>query len=170
MRIKNYNSAKYILNKYIFVFFNSNFGLSPLVETEWLRLNVPCVLRTFWLLRVAEHAGAMFYNGWSLADTPWPFLLSSAKSLLISGCETLTAVLGMTSVISYVCHYIGCFFQWVRELLVMILHKLFSTIEGLVKFNIVFLAKFKLCTIFATNLYFYTTFYLHFNTHFRTLI
>uniref|UniRef100_A0A1B6FRI9 RING-type domain-containing protein n=1 Tax=Cuerna arida TaxID=1464854 RepID=A0A1B6FRI9_9HEMI len=97
--------------------FISNFGLSALVETEWLRLNVPCVLRTFWLLRVAEQAGATLYASWRIShpmvDTPWPFILNTVKSLLISGCETLTAVLGMTSVISYVCHYIGCFFQWV---------------------------------------------------------
>lgn len=97
--------------------FISNFGLSALVETEWVRLNVPCVLRTFWLLRVAEHAGALVFNVWSYPDpaqpTDIPFLVSTVKSLLISGCETLTAVLGMTSIISYVCHYIGCFFQWV---------------------------------------------------------
>lgn len=96
----------------------SNFGLSALVETEWVRLNVPCVLRTFWLLRVAEHAGTLVFNVWSYPDdsvqqTDMPFLVSTMKSLLISGCETLTAVLGMTSIISYVCHYIGCFFQWV---------------------------------------------------------
>lgn len=98
--------------------FISNFGLSALVETEWIRLNVPCVLRTFWLMRVAEHAGALVFNVWSypgdpVQETDMPFFLSTMKSLLISGCETLTAVLGMTSIISYVCHYIGCFFQWV---------------------------------------------------------
>lgn len=31
--------------------FASNFGLSALVENEWQRLNVPCVLRAFWILR-----------------------------------------------------------------------------------------------------------------------
>lgn len=31
--------------------FASNFGLSALVENEWQRLNVPCVLRAFWTIR-----------------------------------------------------------------------------------------------------------------------
>lgn len=31
--------------------FATNFGLSALVENEWQRLNVPCVLRAFWILR-----------------------------------------------------------------------------------------------------------------------
>lgn len=79
------------------------------METEWLRLNVPCVLRTFWLVRLIEQAVALQLPvGLNIGS-----LLLTGKSLLITGCETLTAVLGMTSVISYICHYIGCFFQWV---------------------------------------------------------
>jgi len=31
--------------------FATNFGLSALVENEWQRLNVPCVLRAFWCIR-----------------------------------------------------------------------------------------------------------------------
>lgn len=34
------------------------------------------------------------------------------QHLLVSGCETLTAVLGMTSVVSLICYYIGKMFQW----------------------------------------------------------
>lgn len=34
------------------------------------------------------------------------------EKLLVDGCETLTAVLGMTGVISMICHYIGRGFQW----------------------------------------------------------
>jgi len=34
------------------------------------------------------------------------------KSLLSQGCETMTAVLGMTSIVSYIVHYLGCLFQW----------------------------------------------------------
>lgn len=33
------------------------------------------------------------------------------QKLLISGCETLIALLGMTSIISFFCHYIGVLFQ-----------------------------------------------------------
>ncbi|XP_047110696.1 protein TRC8 homolog [Schistocerca piceifrons] len=96
--------------------FINNYGLSALVETEWTRLNVPTVLRTFWILRVWEHASILLVDhlaedGSSL--TAIGALFGMAKSLLISGCETLMAVLGMASVVSYICHYIGCFFQWV---------------------------------------------------------
>ncbi|KAL1137807.1 hypothetical protein AAG570_009503 [Ranatra chinensis] len=89
--------------------FVSDVGLLPLLETEWSRLNVPCVLRTFWLLRLVEHAVALQLP----AEPSTPISLYTAKSLLTTGCETVTAVLGLTSVISYICHYIGCFFQWV---------------------------------------------------------
>lgn len=102
--------------------FVSNYGLSALVETEWMRLNVPCVLRVFWVMRVAEHAILLLMDNYEedaeeglkvstlLAVQS---LASMAKSLLVTGCETITAVLGMTSVISFFCHYIGNFFQWI---------------------------------------------------------
>ena len=101
--------------------FVSNYGLSALVETEWMRLNVPTVLRTFWILRVAEHATALLSDHLISSDGQQIqtslFAISSlfavTKSLLVSGCETLTAVLGMTSIVSYICHYVGCFFQWI---------------------------------------------------------
>lgn len=100
--------------------FISNYGLSALVETEWMRLNVPCVLRVFWVMRVAEHAILLLVDNYDddaeeglkvstlLAVQS---LASMAKSLLVTGCETITAVLGMTSVISFFCHYIGNFFH-----------------------------------------------------------
>jgi E3 ubiquitin-protein ligase RNF139 len=99
----------------------SNFGLSALVRTEMLRLNVHTVLRTFWLLRVAEHAASLLLNYLSVSEgqqTQHNLLLYTAvfnmtKSLLVSGCETSTAVLGMTITVSYICHYVGCFFQWI---------------------------------------------------------
>lgn len=102
--------------------FVSNYGLSALVETEWMRLNVPCVLRVFWVMRVAEHAILLLMDNYD-EDTEEGIkvstllavqsLASMAKSLLVTGCETITAVLGMTSVISFFCHYIGNFFQWI---------------------------------------------------------
>ena len=78
------------------------------VETEWGRLNVPCVLRVFWVLRVLEQGGALLVGG----GPPLSFPLA-AKHLLTSGSETVTAVLGMTSLISLICHYIAAFFQFV---------------------------------------------------------
>lgn len=101
----------------------NNFGLSALIEAEWLRLNIPCILRTFWLIRVAEHAMILLIEHYQSKNVDEStvhsnFLAISAlllmcKSLLISGCESLTALLGMTSVVSYICYYICCFFQWI---------------------------------------------------------
>lgn len=34
--------------------FATNFGLSALIENEWQRLNVPCVLRAFWTIRLVH--------------------------------------------------------------------------------------------------------------------
>ncbi|XP_076547005.1 TRC8 ring finger protein [Osmia lignaria lignaria] len=90
--------------------FVSNYGLSALVETEWIRLNVPCVLRTFWILRVGGQVVQILSNHYDEEDFTYTLMI---KTLLVNGCETLTAVLGMTSIISFICHYIGCFFQWV---------------------------------------------------------
>ncbi|CAH1099348.1 unnamed protein product [Psylliodes chrysocephalus] len=91
----------------------SNFGMSALVESEWLRLNVPEVLRTFWILRVLEHAGIFFLSGyWDIEDGNSPYF-RLLKFLMVTGCDTLTAVLGITSIVSYICNYIGKFFQWI---------------------------------------------------------
>lgn len=91
----------------------TNFGMSALVETEWMRLSVPSVLRTFWLLRVLENIGLFFISGeWSNSDGSSPFF-RLIKTVMVTGCETLTAVLGMTSIVSYICHHIGRFFQWI---------------------------------------------------------
>lgn len=96
--------------------FINNYGLSALVETEWTRLNVPTVLRTFWMLRVWEHASMLIVDHFAEdknSSMALGVLFGMAKNLLITGCETLMAVLGMASIVSYICHYIGCFFQWV---------------------------------------------------------
>lgn len=45
-----------------------------------------------------------------LSEETIPFL-EATQNLLVNGCETLTAVLGMTSIISVICHYIGKIFQ-----------------------------------------------------------
>ncbi|XP_017968506.1 protein TRC8 homolog isoform X1 [Drosophila navojoa] len=97
-----YNGYQYAMN------FVSNFGLSALIENEWQRLNVPNVLRVFWALRILK-------GGYTLitAESDVPLQLFPAmEKLLVDGCETLTAVLGMTGVISMICHYIGRTFQW----------------------------------------------------------
>lgn len=90
--------------------FISNYGLSALAETEWIRLNIPCVLRMFWMLRVGGQMFQILGNHYGEETFTYYIML---RSLLVNGCETLTAVLGMTSIISFICDYIGCFFQWV---------------------------------------------------------
>lgn len=92
----------------------SNFGMSALIESEWLRLSVPEVLRTFWLLRVLEHTGLFFIAGlWQMDDSGLTPAFKWMKNTMITGCDTLIAVLGITSVVSYLCHHIGKFFQWI---------------------------------------------------------
>uniref|UniRef100_A0A182MDU5 RING-type domain-containing protein n=1 Tax=Anopheles culicifacies TaxID=139723 RepID=A0A182MDU5_9DIPT len=86
--------------------FASNFGIATLIENEWQRLNVPCVLRVFWTIRLLEHLISLLMS----SEAPLRFA-ATVQSVLVSGCETLTAVLGMTSIISLICHYIGKMFQ-----------------------------------------------------------
>ncbi|KAH8312696.1 hypothetical protein KR044_012227 [Drosophila immigrans] len=97
-----YNGYQYAMN------FVSNFGLSALIENEWQRLNVPNVLRLFWTIRIMQGSYVLIT---AETDVPLQFFPTIEK-LLVDGCETLTAVLGMTGVISMVCHYIGRGFQW----------------------------------------------------------
>ncbi|XP_055907504.1 protein TRC8 homolog isoform X2 [Eupeodes corollae] len=111
-KITLYTSAmeagKTILNGYEYAMnFVSNFGLSALIENEWQRLNVPCVLRVFWSIRIGQELISLIF-----AKDVSLNVIGTVHKLLADGCETLTAVLGMTSVISIVCHYIGKMFQW----------------------------------------------------------
>lgn len=82
----------------------SNYGLSALVESEWQRLNVPCVLRAFWMIRLFEQLS-------NIIEENNITFMGAVQTLLVCGCETVTAVLGMTSVVSLISHYIGKFFQ-----------------------------------------------------------
>lgn len=95
---------------YLMYFFASNYGISSLVEMEWNRLNIPNVLRIFWSIRVLEEILYMLTD----METKNETMYGAIKYLLIKGCDTFTAVLGMTSFVSYFCHYIGAFFQWVK--------------------------------------------------------
>lgn len=111
-----------------------DFGIYHLIENQWSRLHVPQVLRVFWLTRFVEQALILSVNhyfttppdvhlkilpGVIMEAAPKDdsssletFLITSVKELLIRGCETVIAVLGMTSVISSISHQIGCFIQW----------------------------------------------------------
>ncbi|XP_076064379.1 protein TRC8 homolog isoform X2 [Oratosquilla oratoria] len=97
-----------------------NFGLHSLMESEWVRLNVPNVLRTFWLLRVAQHLASllgeyMYVHGeyQSLLSMDMSAMYMILKAVMTQGCETVVALLGMTSIISYAAHYVDVLFQFV---------------------------------------------------------
>ena len=90
--------------------FINNFGLNTFIENEWVRLRVPSVLRCFWLSRMS----AMFL----LHQTPLPdtalspaTALAAVKGVLVTGSETIGAVLGMTSVVYTLSHWLGAVFQ-----------------------------------------------------------
>lgn len=70
-------------------------------EMEWLRINIPLIFRTFWLLRCGVYLYIYLTNSTmgSLADENWNTL---ARVLLVRGCETLPAILGMASIFSWI--------------------------------------------------------------------
>lgn len=97
-----------------------DYGLHSLLESEWVRLNVPNVLRTFWMIRVAQHlvlllGEFMYVNGeyQSLLTLDLAAAYVIFKAVMTQGCETAVALLGMTSIVSYCSHYIGILFQMV---------------------------------------------------------
>ncbi|RXG70073.1 Protein TRC8-like protein [Armadillidium vulgare] len=107
--VNGFNYAKSIIH---------NYGVHSLLESEWARLNVPNVLRTFWLIRTAHHltfllSNYMFlkrdYHSLFTMDPVDMFLIF--KEVMISGCDTSIALLGMTSIVSYIGHYIGVVLQ-----------------------------------------------------------
>lgn len=96
------------------------FGLHSLLESEWVRLNVPNVLRTFWLVRTSNHVAILlgdFMHARGERQSLWEVdgaaLYVIFKAVMTQGCETAVALLGMTSVVSYASHYVGVAFQMV---------------------------------------------------------
>jgi len=77
---------------------------------EWTRLEIPSVLRLFWSIRLLDQ----FILSFLTKEIKHETLFGTVKYLLIKGCDTFIAVLGMTSCVSYFFHYIGVFFRWVR--------------------------------------------------------
>lgn len=67
--------------------FAENFGLSALVENEWQRINVPCVLRAFWTIRLLEQLLSLAFR----ATEPLS-LMYTVQKLLVNGCETLIGI------------------------------------------------------------------------------
>lgn len=117
-----------------------------MLETEWSKLHIPVVLRLFWIIRLLDHTTTyIMENNLSKNITEsvglnetvllssysgdvivvLPAFMQMVKSLMITGCETFIAVLGMTSLISYICQQIGYFFQYVRAIFIssMVFHE-----------------------------------------------
>lgn len=86
-----------------------NYGFYTLFENQWARLQIPQVLRIFWLTRFCEQALIIFVDTAYLhhqnpvtTNSPFDvnFLSHALKELLIRGCENLVALLGMASVVA----------------------------------------------------------------------
>lgn len=92
-------------------------GIQAFIEDQWLRLHVPTVLRVFCITRVLYQVSffvhALYY------DMPPPLLENVTsdyrpenvtvilQSLLVRSCETFVSLLGVTSIVSYIAHYLG---------------------------------------------------------------
>jgi len=103
------NLANMYTNKRDFI---NNFGLNTFLESEWGRLRVPTVLRTFWLSRMLlmlllhqPSSTAMSLNS----------VFMCMKGILVQGSETIISVLGMTSIVSSLSHWFGVVFQIVLK-------------------------------------------------------
>ena len=95
----------YLTCKYVI----TNFGIQAFIEDQWMRLEIPKVLRVFWLIRFS----------WQLIDvafgTKGPNNISIDSSnfwnvttqLSTSSCDSSLAVLGLSAVVATVTHQIG---------------------------------------------------------------
>lgn len=95
-----------------------HYGMYTFLENQWIRLHVPQVLRVFWLTRLAEQcvflladAAHTEYQTNGLISVTLDTIWFVVKELLVRGCETIIAVMGMTSIISSISHYIGYVMQ-----------------------------------------------------------
>ena len=78
-------------------------GLMAFAETEWLRLNVPLIFRTFWLMRCLIYFAVYAIASPSIESVfDRDSLISLFKIMLVRGCETLPAILGMSSIFSWI--------------------------------------------------------------------
>ena len=90
--------------------FITNFGLNTFIESEWVRLRVPSVLRYFWLSRMSLML-VIKQPTVSLDTSNMVAAFECTKQLVIQGSDTIVTVLGMTSVVSTLSHWLGLMFQ-----------------------------------------------------------
>jgi E3 ubiquitin-protein ligase RNF139 len=79
-----------------------NDGILAFFESEWLRLNIPLIFRSFWLMRCGIHIYIYLVSS-EFAWTDVESLNTLLKIVMVRGCETLPALLGMASVFSCIC-------------------------------------------------------------------
>lgn len=105
----------------------ADYGLNTFLEGEWLRLRVPSLLRTFWITRFSQQLIVILFSlmqdcGLEEASPNMPhsdaaaritlnYMMDISRDLVTRGAETIIAVLGMTSIISTMCHYVGALFH-----------------------------------------------------------
>ncbi|XP_042166408.1 E3 ubiquitin-protein ligase RNF139 isoform X2 [Oncorhynchus tshawytscha] len=90
------------------------YGLQLLVEDTWKRIRFPDVLRVFWLTRMTVQAIILVYvvkvvrhESGDHSYLTWDVFWDLFSNLIISGCDSMLTVLGMSAVISSIAHYLG---------------------------------------------------------------
>ncbi|XP_011445821.3 protein TRC8 homolog [Magallana gigas] len=92
----------------------SAIGIQGFVEHHWIRLQVPKVLRVFWITRLFYQLTLLCVEDYSQRDESQHLLYSLdyysiVIRLFTQSCENYIAMLGMTSVVSYFAHHVGVF-------------------------------------------------------------
>ncbi|XP_046438507.1 protein TRC8 homolog [Daphnia pulex] len=102
--LMNYNLVCKVVNGQIahIIWGIRNDGILAFFESEWLRLNIPLIFRSFWLMRCGIHI-YIYLASSELAWTDVESLKTLLKIVMVRGCETLPALLGMASVFSCIC-------------------------------------------------------------------
>ncbi|XP_051520042.1 E3 ubiquitin-protein ligase RNF139 [Myxocyprinus asiaticus] len=88
------------------------YGLQLLLEDTWKRIRFPDILRVFWLTRMTAQAVILVYvvrvvRSESGLQLTWDVFWDLFSNLIISGCDSMLTVLGMSAVISSLAHYLG---------------------------------------------------------------
>ena len=116
--VQDFNWCRYIVRYH---------GLYALFENQWSRLQVPQVLKVFWLSKMCEqvvvilahvmkehyetHGHIGFNNDWI------QLLFPTVRQLLIIGCETIISILGMSSIL---CSISNCFGELMQRFLMVV--------------------------------------------------
>ncbi|CAG0913662.1 unnamed protein product [Notodromas monacha] len=95
-----------------------NNTLAGVLQIEFIRLQVPDVLQLFWIMRAIAYtisygiekmeSGSIFAEGWSVSFAEVEEYL---KAVMAHGCDTIIAVLSMSSMVHTVCYAIGLWFH-----------------------------------------------------------